>query len=69
MSAGSANCSTRWYRFLLSRQPRHVGPRIVPGRIGRVLGDADGAEIDLGDQQPFLIRAAACSPIWLPSGP
>ncbi|GCC48327.1 hypothetical protein chiPu_0032227, partial [Chiloscyllium punctatum] len=39
----------------VQQQARDVGPRIVPGRIGGVLGDPDRAEIDVGEQQPFLI--------------
>src|SRR5262245_37521765 len=41
--------------LLVEQQPRDVGARIVPGRIGGVLGDPDRAEIDVGDQEAFLV--------------
>jgi hypothetical protein len=39
----------------VEQQPRDVGPGIVSGGIGGVLGHADHAEIDIGIQNAFLI--------------
>src|SRR5581483_2657343 len=43
-------------RLPVEEQPRHVGPRIMSGGIGSILGHADRAEIDLRDQEALLLR-------------
>ncbi len=42
--------------LVVEQQPRHVRTRIVPRRIGGVLGDANRAEIDVGVENAFLVR-------------
>src|SRR5690242_11762553 len=39
----------------VEQETRDIGPRIMTGRIGRILGDADRTEVDLRDQKALLL--------------